>query len=402
MSRPLHVEWVGTYERAYPRTRVLVEGLRAHGVHVTEHHRPVWERTRHKAGGFLSPGRLAGAGASWAGAWAGLAAAEPRMPGPVDAVVAGYPAQPDVVPAWMVARARRAPLVVDMMVSLADTLGDDRGRTGAAATHALAGVDRTALALADIVLVDTAAGGEFLVRRFGVRASRIVVAPVGAEPGAFPPGPVPRGACHALWYGKLSPMHGIDVILDAARIPGTPPIRLVGEGQLDAWLADELRRDPPAALEHVPWVPYGRLGDEVASCGVVLGIFGRSDKASRVVPNKVFQAMAAGRPVITADTPGIREVLTHGRDAVLVPAGEPAALAAALMSMAADADARTRLGAAARGTYERIGTPERAAAPLVQAIEARRASRRARGGRGARGGRAGRGSRGGSGTGATA
>ena len=373
MSRPLHVEWVGTYERAYPRTRVLVEGLRAHGAHVTEHHRPVWERTRHKAGGFLSAGRLAGAGASWAGAWAGIGASEPRLRGPVDAVVAGYPAQPDVVPAWRVARARRAPLVVDMMVSLADTLGDDRGRTGAAATRALAAADRTALALADIVLVDTAAGGEFLVRRFGVHPGRIVVAPVGAEPGAFPPSPVPGGACHALWYGKLSPMHGLDVILDAARIPGTPPIRLVGEGQLDGWLADELRRDPPAALEHVPWVPYERLRDEVAACGVVLGIFGRSDKASRVVPNKVFQAMAAGRPVVTADTPGIREVLAHGRDAVLVPAGEPAALAAALISLAGDPDARERLGAAARATYERTGTPERAAAPLVQALEARRA-----------------------------
>ena len=62
MTRPLRVEWVGTYERDYPRTRVLVEGLRAHGVEVTEHHRPVWERTRHKAGGFLSPRGLAGAG----------------------------------------------------------------------------------------------------------------------------------------------------------------------------------------------------------------------------------------------------------------------------------------------------------------------------------------------------
>jgi len=371
VSRPLHVEWVGTYERAYPRTRVLVEGLRAHGVRVTEHHRPVWERTRHKAGGFLSAGRLAAAGASWAGAWGALALAEPRMRGPVDAVVAGYPAQPDVVPAWLVARARRAPLVVDMMVSLADTLGDDRGRTGAAATRALAAADRTALALADIVLVDTAAGGDFLVRRFGVPRRRIVVAPVGAEPGAFPPSPVPRGAFHALWYGKLSPMHGLDIILDAARIPGTPPIRLVGEGQLDGWLADQLRRDPPTGLEHVPWVPYEHLGDEVAAAGAVLGIFGRSAKASRVVPNKVFQAMAAGRPVVTADTPGIREALTHGRDAVLVPAGEPAALAAALISLAGDPVARERLGAAARDTYERIGTPARAALPLVEALRER-------------------------------
>lgn len=375
MSRPLHVEWVGTYERAYPRTRVLVDGLRAHGVQVTEHHRPVWERTRHKAGGFLSARRLAGAGMAWAGAWAALAGGEPRLPGPVDAVVAGYPAQPDVVPAWLVARARRAPLVVDMMVSLADTLGDDRGRTGVALTRALAAADRTALGLADIVLADTASGADFLVRRFGVSPARIVVVPVGAEPDVFPPTPVPGGACHALWYGKLSPMHGLDVILDAARIPGTPPIRLVGEGQLDEWLADELRRDPPAALEHVPWVPYERLRDEVAASGVVLGIFGRSGKASRVVPNKVFQAMAAGRPVITADTPGAREVLVHGRDAVLVPPGEPAALAAALVSLAGDAAARTRLGAAARDTYERMGTPERVVAPLIDAIARQRRAR---------------------------
>jgi len=394
VSRPLHVEWVGTYERGYPRTRVLVDGLRAHGVRVSEHHRPVWERTRHKAGGFLSAGSLAASGASWARAWAGLLATEPGTHGPVDAVIAGYPAQPDAVPAWLVARARRAPLVVDMMVSLADTLGDDRGRTGAAATRALAAADRTALALADIVLVDTVAGGDFLVRRFGVSPARIVVALVGAEPGAFPPSPVSRGACHALWYGKLSPMHGLDVILGAARIPGTPPMRLVGEGQLDDWLADEMERDPPSALEHVPWVPYERLRDEVAACGVVLGIFGRSDKASRVVPNKVFQAMAAGRPVITADTPGIREVLTHGHDAVLVPAGESAALAAALISLAADPDARVRLGAAARATYERTGTPHRVVAPLVRALGARRAARDARRRDGVRRRRAARGPRG--------
>ena len=46
-------------------------------------------------------------------------------------------------------------------------------------------------------------------------------------------------------------------------------------------LADELRRDPPRHLEHVPWVPYESLGHEVASSSIVLGIFGRSDKAAR-------------------------------------------------------------------------------------------------------------------------
>lgn len=368
MTRPLHVAWVGTYERDYPRTRVLVEGLRAHGVAVTERHRPVWERTRHKAGGFLTPRRLAGAGLAYAAAWGGLLVDEAWHPGHVDAVIAGYPAQPDAVPAWLVARAHRALLVVDMMVSLSDTLAGDRARVNGRAGRLLAGVDRTTLALADIVLADTRAGADFLAHRFGVPRGRLVVAPVGAEPGAFPRVPSADGPCHVLWYGKLAPLHGLDVIVGAARRPGVPPIRLVGEGQLDDWLASEIRRDPPASLEHVPWIPYDRLGVEVAASAVVLGAFGSSGKASRVVPNKVFQAMAVGRPVVTADTPGIREVLTDGIDCVLVPPGDPDALADALIALAADPPRRARLGVAARMRYEEIGHPFAAAAALVAAL----------------------------------
>jgi len=362
---------VGTYERDYPRTRVLVEGLCALGVQVSERHRAVWERTTHKAGGFLSPVSLAKAGASYAGAWAGLAV-ERHPDGHPDAVIAGYPAQPDAVPAWVVAKRHRALLVVDMMISLTDTLAGDRGRVGRTGGAVLAGIDRTTLRVADIVLCDTRANAEFMTSRFGVSPSRLVVAPVGAEPDAFPPTPQPDGPAQVLWYGKLSPMHGLDVILDAARRPGVPPIRLVGTGQLDEWLADEIRRDSPPHLTHVPWVPYAQLSGEVATSAVVLGVFGRSDKASRVIPNKVFQAMAAARPVVTADTPGIREALVHGESGWLVPAGDPEALAEALCTLAADPALRARLGAGARERYEEIGTPEAAARPLADAIGARR------------------------------
>ncbi|MEQ9337748.1 MAG: hypothetical protein RJQ03_11210, partial [Miltoncostaeaceae bacterium] len=133
---------MGTYERAYPRNRVLIEGLRARGVVVREHHRPVWEGTEHKS--RLGPRALAGmAGRAGAG-WAGLAGEVARA-GPVDVVVAGYPAQPDAVPGWMVGRARRAVFVADMMISLADTLGGDRAVAGRRLARLLAGVDRTAL-----------------------------------------------------------------------------------------------------------------------------------------------------------------------------------------------------------------------------------------------------------------
>ena len=71
-----------------------------------------------------------------------------------------------------------------------------------------------------------------------------------------------------------------------------------------------------------------------------------------MIPNKVFQALACARPVITADTPAARELLTDGVDALLVPAGDPRALAGAVRRIAEDPRLAERLAAAGRGTYE--------------------------------------------------
>jgi glycosyltransferase involved in cell wall biosynthesis len=56
--------------------------------------------------------------------------------------------------------------------------------------------------------------------------------------------------------------------------------------------------------------------------------------------------------VVTADTPAARELLTDGADAVLVPPGDPAALAAAVRRIAADARLAARLADAGRVTFE--------------------------------------------------
>ena len=362
----MRVMWLGTYDRAYPRPRVLIAGLREHGVEVVEHHRPVWEGRRDKTSG-LRPLPLAASALRFAAAWGGLAVAGVRER-PVDAVVAGYLAQPDVIPAWCVARARRVPLVVDMMISLADTLAGDRALAGRAAAAALAGIDRMSLRLADLVLADTTAGADWMAGRFGVRRGKIAVVPVGAEPERFPVAPGPAGPPHALFYGKLAPLHGIATVLEAARRPGVPPIRLIGEGQLAGWLEGELARERPPGLTWERWLPYESLGAEVGAAAICLGVFGTSDKAARVVPNKVWQAMAAGRPVVTADTPGVREVLEDGVSALLVPAGDAGALAGALVRLGSDPALRARIGAAGHAVYLRRGAPEAAASALLGAL----------------------------------
>ena len=100
-----------------------------------------------------------------------------------------------------------------------------------------------------------------------------------------------------------------------------------------------------------------------------LGVFGGSEKAGRVVPNKVFDALACGRPVVTADSPGAREWLRDGESALLTPAGDAAALAAALRRLL-DERERARLGHAALALYRRSFTPAAVAGDLLTALEA--------------------------------
>jgi glycosyltransferase involved in cell wall biosynthesis len=282
---------------------------------------------------------------------------EQRRVRDVDAIVVGYPAQPDVPLASLCARARGTPLVVDAMISLRDTLSGDRARVGSFAGNLLDRLDREAARRAEVLITDTRAHADYFADRYDVRRDRVGVVPVGAEPELFPRAPAPKGAVRALFYGKLSPLHGLETILAAARMPEAPPIRLIGDGQLGPWLEEELAHARPPGLERENWVPYESLGRELASSAICLGIFGTSAKAARVVPNKVYQAMAVGRAIVTADTPAARELLTDGENALLVPAGDAEALANAMRCLANDRELRARLGETAHLRFLELGTP---------------------------------------------
>src|SRR5207302_2480482 len=145
---------------------------------------------------------------------------------------------------------------------------------------------------------------------------KIKVCFVGAEERVFSPGWEPEQPFQALFVGKLIPLHGVATVLEAARTAPDLCFRIVGSGQLQPLL----QRRPPN-VEHVSWVEYERLPQELHRAGCALGVFGTSEKTGRVIPNKVFQALACGVPVITADTPAAQELLVDGESAQLVPPG---------------------------------------------------------------------------------
>jgi glycosyltransferase involved in cell wall biosynthesis len=91
-------------------------------------------------------------------------------------------------------------------------------------------------------------------------------------------------------------------------------------------------------------------------------------------PLKVFEYMAAGRAIVASDLPAIREVLEHERNALLVPAGDGAALADALRRLIDDPALAARLARTASADVEAFGWDQRAER-LERILEHARASR---------------------------
>jgi glycosyltransferase involved in cell wall biosynthesis len=334
----VRVLYFGTYERDYPRNAQVISCLRGAGVHVVEHHVPVWEGERSKFGlGLRSVAKLAGGEVRLL--------RRPRVD--FDVLVVGYPGHADIRAARRVAGSR--PVVFNPLVSLEDTIVDDRGlaRQASLKGRALRAIDRQAFRGADLVVADTAAHAGYFRDRFGLDSERVAHCYVGAEDRLFVPGPRDDGTVTVLFVGKLIPLHGLSTILAAATLCPDVPFRVVGTGQLDA-----LMQSRPTNVRWEPWVPYGRLPSVYRSAACALGIFGTSDKAARVIPNKAFQALATATPLITADTPASRELLQDSRDTLLVPAGDPDALAEAVRRLAAERDLASSIGAAGRSTYE--------------------------------------------------
>ena len=353
----MRVLYFGTYQRDYPRNAQVISALRTAGVDVVERHAPVWEGRRNNWSARTAAGLR-------------LMLGEARLLWPrrdeFDVVLVGYPGHFDMPRARRVAGER--PLVFNPLVSLYDTMVGDRGRyrQRSFAAGFLKAIDRKALKLADLVVADTRANGDYLAEVGEIPRERVEVCFVGAEERLFHAGWRPDERFRAVFVGKLIPLHGLDTILEAARLAPELDFRVIGSGQLEALLEER-----PPNVERIEWVNYEDLPGELWGAGCALGIFGTSAKTMRVIPNKAYQALACGTPLITADTPAARELLADERDALLVPPGDPAALADAVRRLAGDPDLSRALSAGGRRTYEEQASEEILGARWRDLLESR-------------------------------
>jgi len=266
--------------------------------------------------------------------------------------------QRDIAAAHRYTRRYGLRLLVDPLISAYDKQVFERKKYPKHSSQAdrLLRVERKLFQDADIVLADTSEHARFFVDTLGVAREKVHVVYVGAEDTLFTPAPKPRTPNYpleVLFYGSFIPLQGPQVIIEAARLYQGPPISwvLLGSGPL----LDDCKQNA-AGMSNVVfenWLPYADLPDRIHRADILLGVFGTTPKTQRVIPNKVYQALACGKPVVTCSAPAYPAPISKtGAGIFFVAPGKPNELADTIARLAVNPEELIHHSHAARALYE--------------------------------------------------
>ncbi|MGA7670505.1 MAG: glycosyltransferase [Nitrolancea sp.] len=368
MQRSKRILYIGTYERDYPRNVTVIAAMRRAGYDVREIHRSVWAAAGDKSAMISSPARLANLGLRLIVAYVSLIRDLIRARNDADLIAFGYIGQLDVLVLGPVARLMGKPILFNPLVTLTDTLVEDRQTVAPNGPPAriIRLIDRLSLGLSTSVLADTVENQQFVTTMFKLPRSKVRVIPVGADDEVFHPPLTPTeinrngSPLRVLFYGNMIPLQGVETIVRAANLLRDEPdvtFDIVGTGQVFESIRSQARNLHVDNITFIPRWPYEQLPLQISRSDIILGIFGDSPKAARVVPNKVYQAMAMGASIVTRDSPASREMLHDGESALLISPADSESLAAAIRQLR-DPALRQRLGLSARDRYVKAASLE--------------------------------------------
>lgn len=283
--------WFGIYTKDYPRNKILISGLISNGVEVIECHADWRQRGRY----FILIKKLL------------------KVRGSYDLIYCAYPG---AVPAILAKIFGGSPVVIDAFYSMFDSAVNDRQEIRWYHPKALRllFLDWVSALAADWIITDTVAHKKYWSGWPLIKEEKIFTEYLGADSsyyyeiiGGKKESPDPF-IVH--FHGNYIPLHGTMKIVQAARIleDSSMAFRLIGSGGEFETIKRFVEKNHMKNIEFIPRVSPKDLNVYINKADVVLGIFGGTAKAQRVIPNKVYEGMAVRKPVISMDTPAMREI----------------------------------------------------------------------------------------------
>ncbi len=288
-----------------------------------------------------------------------------RASGPADVVVVSSPTFFSILSGWLLARLKRARLVVevrDLWPAIFVELGVLTNRRVIALLERL---ELAAYAAADQVVVVSEGFRENLISR-GVPPAKVHTIRNGVDVTRFDPdapaadclraslgaGP---GDCLVLYAGTHGISQGLPAVADAAALLDGLPVRFafVGDGADKRRLRERVARRGLGNVVIRPGVPNGQMPALLAAADICLVPLRDVPLFSTFIPSKLFEYLAAGKPVIGSLRGEAAQILAEA-GALVVPPEDSAALAAAIAELACSGQRRTALGQAGRAFAERF------------------------------------------------
>ena len=198
---------------------------------------------------------------------------------------------------------------------------------------------------------------DFVVNELHVPRERVEVV-INGVPEPQPAARRTDGPPRLLFVGNLSERKGVPELLQALALPPLSVLQaqltLVGGGDLPHWraLARDLGLGQRARFEG--WADQPRVGQLLSQSDAL--VLPSHDEG---LPLAILEALAHGVPVVCTPVGEIPNVLTDGRDACFVPAGEPPALAQALARLLGDARLRESLSRNGQALWQERFTLQR-------------------------------------------
>ncbi len=288
-----------------------------------------------------------------------------RLRGAYDCMFVAFPGQQAVILARLITSKK---IIFDPFVSLHMTLVDDRRKYARFSIRALYYflLDYLSCRCANVYIFDTFAQRDYFIERFGCDAKKSHRILVGSDPALFYPDTSTqhRAPFTVHFHGTHIPLQGVPTVLEAGKTLAEKGIRVSIVGSS---IKSVYEQQYPMIIFHAD-VPYEHLREHIVASDVVIGIVGTTKKASLVIPNKVYEAWACGRPVVTARTPALQELAVDTVHALFCEAGNPDDLARAVLAVRDDTALRERMGQKGYELFTAYATPEKIALELESVI----------------------------------
>lgn len=316
--------YFGIYKPDYIRNKTLMMGLRQNGVDVIECNTRETSNKKY---------------------WRLIKSYWP-MRKKCDAIIVGFPGHTMMPLAWLLARISGKKVIFDAFLSLYEANIYDRQKHSPRSLTALKYwiIDWLACVLADVILLDADEHHKYFAKTFHTRKSRMKTILVGCDDTVIYPREQKKNTDNFLvhFHGSYVAAQGIPHIIRAAKILENEDMEFNVIGRLETYgqailLAKGLN---VRNVNFLDYMPYEKLAEHMAMADVCLGRFGDNEKARHVGACKVSEALAMKKPLITADTPSMREFLTDGKDVLFCKAADSEAIAEKIRVLKNDPELR--------------------------------------------------------------